>query len=166
MISSWKQVLSTDNIIILLSITFGLTIGYFIQEGAESFNWIEIVGYQIPSFITFGVIAGLTIQTVSVLSSWMATACFGDDLYNRIFCLLIGVPIGMVIAFNIFGGYFVALGFVIPYILNTLLPDWVVMRIFGWNTTYLLLGNAISLLPLYIVSSGIIWFIEYCRSMV
>ena len=85
--------------------------------------------------------------------------------YNRVFCLLIGIPIGVLIILNVFCSYLVSLGFIIPYTLNLLLPSWVVMRIVGWNATYLLLTNATSLLSIYLVSTGIIWLIDFGRSM-
>ncbi len=149
----------------ILGMVCGLTIGYLIKDGAKSFDSFEIFSYDIPSFILFGIVTGLTIQITSVLLSMMA--CLGNDLYyNRIFCLLISMPIGILIIFNVFSSYLITLGFVIPYIINILLPSWIVMRIVGWNTTYLVLANASSLLSIYIIPTGIVWLIESLISIV
>jgi hypothetical protein len=149
----------------LLGIAFGLTIGNFIKDGADSFHSIEIFNYQIPPLISFGITAGLAVQLASVLLSWI-TLYGGTELYfTRIIQILIGIPMGVLIILNIFSGYLVTLGFVIPYIFDILL-SWIVMILVGWHTMHLLWANAVSLLPLYIISTGIIWFIESCRSMV
>jgi hypothetical protein len=65
---------------------------------------------------------------------------------------------GVLLVFNVFSGYLVALGFVTPFILAIILSC-VVMIIVGWHTMHLFLANAISLLPLYLVSTAIIWSI-------
>ena len=160
--------LNENRIILLLcclGIVFGLTIGYFIKDGAESFNSIEIFDkYQIPALISFGLIVGLATQIVSVLLSWVTLDRGNESYWNRVSWLLIGLPMGILIALNIFNGYLVALGFVIPYILDILLT-WIVIMVVGWRTMHILWLNAISLLPLYIISTGIIWSINFGRSM-
>jgi hypothetical protein len=169
MINSWKQFWLIEermgSSLCLLGIVFGLTIGAFSKDWAESFHSIEIFNYQIPPLISFGIAAGLAVQLVSVLLSWI-TLYGGTELYfTRIIHILIGIPMGVLIIFNIFNGYLVALGFVIPYILAILLT-WIVMIVVGWHTMHLLWANAVSLLPLYIISTGIIWFIESCRLII
>jgi hypothetical protein len=169
MISSWKEFwLSEKKIglsLCLLGMVFGLTIGNFIKDWAASFHSIEILNYQILSLISFGIAIGLSIQIASVLLSLVASLC-NNLHYNRLFCLLIGIPIGVIIIFNVFCSYLVSLGFIISYTLNLLLPSWIFMRIVGWNTTYLLLANATLLLSIYLVSTGIIWLIDFGRSIV
>jgi hypothetical protein len=169
MIDSWKQFWSSEGRIglslCLLGIAFGLTIGAFSKDWAESFHSIEIFSYQIPQLISFGIAAGFAVQMASVLLSWI-TLYRGTELYfTRIIQILIGIPMGVLIVFNIFNGYLVALGFVIPYILDILLT-WIVMIFVGWNTMHLLWANAFSLLPLYIISTGIIWLVNFGRSIV
>jgi hypothetical protein len=175
MINSWQQFCFSEERIArslcLLGIAFGLAIGIISKDWAESFRSIEVIGYQIPPLIAFGIAGGLTIQLVSVLLSW-ATLYWSAKLYQNanlyyfwIIQILLGIPIGVLVVFNIFSGYSVAIGFVIPYVLALILYP-IVMIFVGWDTMHLLLFNAISLLPLYIVSTGIIWFVEYCRSII
>jgi hypothetical protein len=149
----------------LLGAAFGLTIRIFSKDWGESFHSIQIFNYQIPQLISFGIAAGLAVQLASVLLSWI-TLYGGTELYfTRIIQILIGIPMGVLIVFNIFSGYLVALGFVIPYILDTLLT-WIVMIFVGWHTMHLLWANAVSLLPLYIISTGIICLVNFGRSIV
>jgi hypothetical protein len=175
MINSWKQFWSSEEriglLLCLLGTVFGLTIGAFSKDWAESFYSIEIFSYPIPSLISFGIAAGLAVQLASVFLSWItlywSTKLYqnADLYYSWMIQILIGIPMGVLIIFNIFSGYLVALGFVIPYLLDILLT-WIVMIFVGWHTMHLLWFNAISLLPLYIISTVIIWFIESCRSIV
>jgi hypothetical protein len=175
MINSWQQFCFSEEKIArslcLLGIVFGLTIGIISKDWAESFRSIEVIGYQIPPLISFGIAGGLTIQLVSVLLSWatlyQSTKLYQNTelYYTRIFKILLGIPIGVLVVFNIFSGYSVAIGFVIPYVLALILFPIVVIFV-GWHTMHLLVFNAISLLPLYIISTSIIWFVEYCRSIV
>jgi hypothetical protein len=168
MISSWKSWLNEDRTVLSLcslGIVFGLAIGYFIKDWAGSFHSIEIFGYQITPLISFGIAAGLSIQAISILFSWVALSRGTELYFDRIICILIGVPMGVEIVLNIFSGYLVALGFIIPYILSILL-NCVVMTFVGWHTMHLFWFNAISLLPLYLVLTGITWLIEFCRSIV
>jgi hypothetical protein len=169
MINSWKQFWSSEERIglslCLLGIVFGLTIGVFSKDWAESFRSIEIFSYQIPQLISFGIAAGFAVQLASILLSWI-TLYGGTELYfTRIIEILIGIPMGVLIVFDIFSGYLVTLGFVIPYVLDLILFP-IVMIFVGWHTMHLLLFNAISLLPLYIVSTGIIWLVDFGRSIV
>jgi hypothetical protein len=147
-----------------LGIAFGLTIGYFIKDGAESFQSIKIFSYQIPSFISFGIAIGLAVQLASVLLSWIMLYGGTKLYFDRIIYLLTGIPMGVLIILNIFNGYLVALGFVIPYAFDLLLSP-LVMIFVGWHTIHLFWFNATSLLPLYIASTGIIWLVEFGRSM-
>ncbi len=149
----------------LMGMVFGLSTGYFIKDGAESFHSIQIFNYQIPQLISFGMTVSLAIQLVSVLLSWMALNRGTEFYHTQIVWLLMGVPMGMIIILNVFGGYLVALGFVIPNILDIIFSP-IVMIFVGWHTMHLLWANAVSLLPLYIISTGIIWFVESCRSLV
>jgi hypothetical protein len=158
----------------LLGIAIGLTIGIFIKDGTASFHMIghishfaiEIIGYQIPSLILFGAIVGLMTQIISVWLSWLTLAAWGTELYHtRIAWLLMGIPMGILIVFNIFSDRLVALGFVITYTIDLLLP-WIPMIIVGWHTMHLLWFNGISLLILYLISNLIIWSIEFGRSIV
>jgi hypothetical protein len=169
MIDSWKQFWSGEERIgislCLLGIAFGSIVGIFSKDWAESFHSIEIFSYPIPPLISFGIAAGLAVQLVSVLLSWI-TLYGGTELYfTRIIQILIGIPMGVLIIFNIFNGYLVTLGFVIPYALDLILSP-IVMIFVGWHTIHLLWFNAILLLPLYIVSTGIIWLLESFRSIV
>ena len=169
MISSWKQFWFNEGRIglslCLLGVVFGLTIGYFTKDWAESSHSIQIFNYQIPPLISFGIASGLAVQLASVLLSWI-TLYGGTELYfTRIIHILDGIPMGVMIIFNIFSGYSVTLGFIIPYILDLLLLPFVMIFV-GWHTMHLFLANAVSLLPLYIISTAIIWFIESCRSII
>jgi hypothetical protein len=172
MTSSWGKFWSSGEkiglLLCLLGIAFGLTIGIFSKNCAESFHSIEIFSYQIPSLISFGITAGLTIQLASVLLSW-TTLHWSIKLYQNtnlywswIIQILIGVPIGVLIIFNIFSGYSVTFGFIIPYTFALIFPP-IIMIFVGWSTIHLLWINAISLLPLYLVSTGIIWLVEFGR---
>jgi hypothetical protein len=169
MLSSWKQFWSNEEerigiLLCLLGIAFGLTIGYFIKDRAASFHSIEIFSYQLSSLISFGIAVSLAVQMSSVLLSWI-TLYGGTELYfTRIINLLIGIPMGMLIVLNVFSGYLVTLGFVIPYILDILL-SWIVIIIVGWHTMHLLWANAMLLLPLYLISTVVIWLIESSRSL-
>jgi hypothetical protein len=169
MINSWKEFwLSEQRISIVLclaGILFGLITGTAIAGRSEYFPVIEIFNkYQIPALISFGMIVALATQIVSVLLSWVMLARSNESHWNNVSWFSIGLPMGILIALNIFNGYLVALGFVIPYILDILLT-WIVMMFVGWHTMHILWLNAISLLPLYLVSTGIIWSIEFGRSM-
>jgi hypothetical protein len=81
MIDSWKQFWSSEGRIALslclLGVAFGLTIGIFSKDWGESFNSIEIFGYQFLSPILFGAVVALATQIVSILLSWVAIDC--DD---------------------------------------------------------------------------------------
>ena len=171
MINDWKQFWSVEHILVLLGTVFGLAIGYFIKDGAESFHSIDIFSYPIPPLISFGTAAGLAVQLVSVFLSWI-TLYWSTKLYQNtglyyswIIQILVGIPMGLMIIFNMFSGYSVTLGFIIPYILDLLLLP-LVMIFVGWHTMHLFLANAVSLLPLYIISTAIIWFIESCRAII
>ncbi|WP_310488463.1 hypothetical protein [Chamaesiphon sp. VAR_69_metabat_338] len=177
MINSWKQLWFSEESIgrslCLLGVALGLAVGIFCKDWAESFHSIghsphfmnDLIGYQIPSLISFGIAGGLTIQLVSVLLSW-ATLYQSAELYHtRIIEILLGVPIGVLIIFNIFSGYLVALGFVIPYVFALIFFP-VVMIFVGWDTMHLLVFNAIFLMPLYMISAGIIWSVNFGRSIV
>ena len=168
MVNSCNQFWSSEGRIgsslCLLGVVFGLTIGVFSKDWAESFHSIEVIGYHIPPPLSFGIAISLAVQLASVLSSWI-TLYGGTELYfNRIIDLLIGIPMGVLIILNIFNGYLVALGFVIPYALDLILSP-LVMIFVGWHTMHLLWFNAISLLSLYIASTIIIWLVEFGRSM-
>jgi hypothetical protein len=169
MIDSWQQFWSSEERIALslclLGVAFGLTIGIFSKDLSESFHSIEIFNYQITSLISFGIAAGLIVQLASVLLSWI-TLYGGTELYfTRIIQILIGIPMGVLIILNVFSGYLVTLGFVIPYIFDLILSP-IVMIFVGWHTMHLLWANAVSLLPLYVVSTGIIWLVTFGRSIV
>jgi hypothetical protein len=166
MISSWKEFwLSEQRICILLclaGILVGLITGNAVAGWSEYFPVIEIFNkYQIPALISFGMIVALATQIVSALLSWVMLDRGNESHWNNASWFLIGLPMGIMIALNIFNGYLVALGFVIPYILDI----WIVMMFVGWHTWQILWLNAISLLPLYIISTGIIWSIGFGRSM-
>ena len=149
----------------MLGVAVGLAIGTFSKNWGESFQSIEVIGYHISALISFGIAAGLAVQLASVLLSWTTLYRGTESYFTRIIHILIGIPIGVLIIFNIFSGYSVTLGFVIPYAIDLILSPFVMIFI-GWNTMHLLWSNAISLLPLYIVSTGIIWSIEFWRSIV
>jgi hypothetical protein len=166
MISSWKELwLSEQRIYIVLclaGILVGLITGNAVAGWSEYFPIIEIFNkYQIPALISFGMIVALATQIVSVLLSWVMLDRGNESHWNNACWFLIGLPMGTMIALNIFNGYLVALGFVIPYILDI----WIVMMFVDWYTMHILWLNAISLLPLYIISTGIIWSIGFGRSM-
>jgi hypothetical protein len=174
MISSWKSWLSEEGtalLLCLLGIAIGLMIGYFIKDGAISFHSIEVIGYQIPSAMSYGIFAGFIVQLVSVVLSWLALGWSIKSLqstnfyYTWIFEILTGIPMGTAIVFDLFSGYSVTFGFVVSHVIAILLTP-VVMIIVGWNTMHLLWFNVISLLPLYLVLTGITWFVEFCRSIV
>jgi hypothetical protein len=165
MISSWKEFwLSEQRIYIVLCLAgtlVGLITGSGVAGLSEYFPVIEIFNkYQIPALISFGMIVALATQIVSVLLSWFMLDRGNESHWNNASWFLIGLPMGIMIALNIFNGYLVALGFVIPYILD--IP---VMMFVDWYTMHILCLNAISLLPLYIISTGIIWSIGFGRSM-
>jgi hypothetical protein len=164
MINSWKEFwLSEQRIFIILclaGILVGLITGSAVAGWSEYFPVIEIFNEnQILKLISFGMIVALITQIVSVFLSWVMLD--NESHWNNIGWFLIGLPMGIMIALNIFNGYLVALGFVIPYILDI----WIVMMFVGWHTWQILWLNAISLLPLYIISTGIIWSIDFGRSM-
>jgi hypothetical protein len=170
MISSWKQFWLSEQrgyiLLFLVGILFGLITGNAIARWVEYFPVIEIFNkYQIPALMSFGIIVALATQIVSVLLSWVMLDRGNESHWNSVSWLLIGIPMGILIALNIYNGYLVALGFIIPYILDIPLT-WIVMMVVGWHTMHILWLNAISLLPLYIISTGIIWFIESWRSIV
>lgn len=156
MINSWKQFWSSEERIVLslclLGVLFGSTIGVFSKDWGDYFRSIELIGYQIPSVISFGIIVSLAIQLTSILLSWIALVRGTDFYHTRIVWLLIGVPFGMLIVLNVFDGYLVAIGFVIPYIVDIILTPIVMMSV-GWHTMNLLWANAVSLIPLYIIST-------------
>jgi hypothetical protein len=164
MINSWKEFwLSEQRIFIILCLAgalVGLITGSAVAGWSEYFPAIEIFNEnQILKLISFGMIVALITQIVSVFLSWVMLD--NESHWNNIGWFLIGLPMGIMIALNIFNGYLVALGFVIPYILDI----WIVMMFVGWHTWQILWLNAISLLPLYIISTGIIWSIDFGRSM-
>jgi hypothetical protein len=167
MINSWKEFwLSEQRIFIILCLAgalVGLIIGSAVAGWSEYFPAIEIFNkYQIPALILFGTIVSLATQIVSVWFSWVMLD--NESHWNNTCWFLIGLPMGIMVALNIFNGYLVALGFVIPYILDILLTG-IVMMFVGWHNMHILWLNAISLLPLYIISTGFIWFIEFSRSL-
>jgi hypothetical protein len=170
MINNWKKFWLSEQriyiVICLAGILVGLITGNAIAGWSEYFPVIEIFNkYQIPALISFGMIVSLATQIVSVLLSWVMLARGNEPHWNDVSWLLIGLPMGILIALNVFNGYLVALGFIIPYILDILLTS-ILMIFVGWNTMHILWLNAISLLPLYLVSTGIIWLIEFGRSIV
>jgi hypothetical protein len=167
--NSWKQFwVSEESIVIslcIVGILIGLITGNTIARWVEYFPVIEMFNkYQIPTLISFGMIVALATQIVSVLLSWVMLARGNESHWDKVSWLSIGLPMGILIALNIFNGYLAALGFVIPYILDILLT-WIVMIFVGWRTMHILWFNAISLLPLYLVSTGIIWLFNIASSM-
>ena len=105
MVNSWKQFWSSEgrigSLLCLLGIVFGLTIGVFSKDWAESFHSIEIVGYHIPPPLSFGIAAGLAVQLVSVLSIRIAMLNRNNKLDNLIVWLLFTMPFGILTIFNI-----------------------------------------------------------------
>jgi hypothetical protein len=164
MINSWKEFwLSEQRIFIILFLSgalVGLITGSAVAGWSEYFPAIEIFNEnQILKLISFGMIVALVTQIVSVFLSWIMLD--NESHWNNACWFLIGLAMGIMVALNIFSGYLVALGFVIPYILDI----WIVMMFVGWHTWHILWLNAISLLPVYIISTGIIWSIDFGRSM-
>jgi hypothetical protein len=164
MINSWKEFwLSEQRIFIILCLAgalVGLITGSAVARWSEYFPSIEIFNEnQILKLISFGMIVALATQIVSVFLSWVMLD--NESHWNNTSWFLIGLAMGIMVALNIFNGYLVALGFVIPYILDI----WIVMMFVDWYTMQILWLNAISLLPLYIISTGIIWSIGFVRSM-
>jgi hypothetical protein len=169
MISSWKEFwLGEQRIYIVLclaGILVGLITGNAVAGWSKYFPIIEIFNkYQIPALISFGMIVALATQIVSVLLSWVMLDRGNESHWNNACWFSIGLSVGTMIALNIFNGYLVALGFVIPYILDILLTG-IVMMFVDWYTMHILWLSAISLLPLYIISTGIIWSLGFGRSM-
>jgi uncharacterized membrane protein len=167
MISSWKQFWSSEGKIVLLLCFLGVSLGsivsFFSKDWGESFDSIELIGYKIPETISFEITVSLAIQLTSVFLSRLALYRGADFYHKQIVWLLTGVPLGILIVLNIFDVYLVAIGFVIPYIAEIILTP--IMMIFvGWDTMHLLWANALSLIPLYIISTGTIWVVESCRS--
>jgi hypothetical protein len=167
MINSWKEFwLSEQRIFIILCLAgalVGLITGSTVAGWSEYFPEIEIFNEnQILKLISFGVIVALVTQIVSVFLSWVMLD--NESHWNNACWFLIGLPMGTMIALNIFNGYLVALGFVIPYILDIFLTG-IVMMFVDWYTMHILWLSAISLLPLYIISTGILWSIDFGRSM-
>jgi hypothetical protein len=164
MINSWKEFwLSEQRIFIILCLAgalVGLITGSAVAGWSEYFPSIEIFNEnQILKLISFGMIVALVTQIVSVFLSWVMLD--NESHWNNTSWFLIGLAMGIMVALNIFNGYLAALGFVIPYILDI----WIVMMFVDWYTMHILWLNAISLLPLYIISTGIIWSIGFVRSM-
>jgi hypothetical protein len=168
MIDSWKQFWSSEERIglslCLLGIVFGLTIGVFSKDWAESFYSIEIIGYHIPPPLSFGITAGLTVQTVSVLSIWIVMLNRNDKLDNLVIWLLFTIPFGILTIFNVFSDRLVSFGFICSYI-SALMP-FPIMIIVGMDAMCFLVMNALYLLPFYIVSTGVVWLMQLSRSIV
>jgi hypothetical protein len=167
MISSWKQFwLSEERIgilLCLLGIAVGLTIGYFIKDGATSFHSIEIFSYQIPSLMSFGVVVGLDVQIISVVAIWIALKR-NSKLYVPVTWLLFGIPFGILTIINVISDRLVSVGFIAPYIFDFLLPFIIIMFV-GMDAMCFLAINALYLLPFYIVSTGVVWLLEFSRSI-
>jgi hypothetical protein len=168
MISSWKQFWSSEERIVLplclLGIAFGLAIGIISKDWAESFRSIELVGYHIPTPLSFGITAGFTVQIVSFLSIKISMLNRNNKLDDLIICLLFAIPFGMLTIFNVLSDRLVSFGFVCSYI-SALMP-FPVMIIVGMDAMCLLVMNALYLLPFYIVSTGVVWLMQLSRSIV
>jgi hypothetical protein len=168
MTNSWKQFWSIQEIVTLslcsLGIAFGLTIGIFSKDWAESFYSIEVIGYHIPPPLSFGITAGLTVQTVSVLSMWIGTLNRNNKLDNLMVGLLFTTPFGILTIFNVFSDRLVSFGFICSYI-SALMP-FPIMIIVGMDAMCFLVMNALYLLPFYIVSTGVVWLMQLSRSIV
>jgi hypothetical protein len=165
MINNWKQFWSSEErtviLLCLLGMLLGLTIGNFIKDGAASFQSIRLVGYQIPSLISFGAMVGLAVQLVSTVLIRIVLK-WHSNLYTW---PLFGIPFGILIIFNVLSDRLVSVGFIIPYIFALLLPF--IMIIFvGMDAMCFLTLNTICLLPFYLVSTGIAWLLKFSRSIV
>lgn len=160
----------------ILGIVFGLNIGYFIKDGAESFRSIghnphfenEIFNNQIASLISFGIAAGIAVQVVSVLLIWIVMAWnikqydFTPWWLIGIPFGLIGIPIGMLVIFDVFSDRLVSFGFIATYILHLTIPS-LSMIVVGFPLLYI---NALYLLFFYVVSTVIVWLLESFMSIV
>jgi hypothetical protein len=168
MISSWKQFWSSEERIglslCLLGMIFGLTIGVFSKDWAKSFHSIELMGYQIPPPLSFGIIAGFAVQIVSVLSIWIVMLNRNNKLDNLITWLLFTIPFGILTIFNVLSDRLVSFGFICSYI-SALMP-FPIMIIVGMDAMCFLVINALYLLPFYIVSTGVVWLMQLSRSIV
>jgi hypothetical protein len=170
MLSSWKQFwLSEERIGILLcflGIAIGLTIGYFIKDGSASFHSIEIFNYQLSSLFLFGIVVGLAVQLVSVLLIWIVLN-WNSKLYNLLVPALFTIPFGILTIFNVLSDRLVSFGFICFYVPDLLVfPLGLIMIIIGMDATCFLAINALYLVPFYIISTGVIWLLEFSRSIV
>jgi hypothetical protein len=166
MINSWKQFWSSEERIGLslcsLGILFGLTIGVFSKDWAESFHSIELIGYHIPSPLAFGITAGFAVQVVSALS--IRIVMLNRKLDNLMVWLLFTMPFGILTVFNVLSDRLVSFGFICSYI-SALMP-FPIMIIVGMYAMCFLVMNALYLLPFYIVSTGVVWLMQLSRSIV
>jgi hypothetical protein len=168
MIDSWKQFWSSEESrgfsLCLLGIIFGLTIGVFSKDWAESFHSVEVIGYHIPPPLSFGITAGFAVQIVSVLSIRSVLLNRNDKLDNLMIGLLFTIPFGILTIFNVFSDRLVSFGFICSYI-SALMP-FPIMIIVGMDAMCFLMMNALYLLPFYIVSTGVVWLMQLSRSIV
>jgi hypothetical protein len=175
MISNWKQFWSSEQSITLslclLGMLLGLTIGIASKDWAESFHSIgqnprfanEIFGCQIPPLISFGAVFGLNIQIISVVSIWIALNR-NSKLYVPVTWLLFGIPFGIITIFSVLSDRLVSVGFIIPYLVDLLLPCAVIMFV-GMDAMCFLAMNALSLVPFCLASTAIVWLLAASRAM-
>jgi hypothetical protein len=167
MIDSWKQFWSSEERILLSlclsGAAFGLTIGTIGKDWGESFPSIELIGYDIPPPLSFGITAGVAVQTIGVVAMWVALNR-NNKLYDSVLGLLFGIPFGILTVFNVLSDYLVSFGFICSYI-SALMP-FPIMIIVGMDAMCFLVMNALYLLPFYIVSTGVVWLIQLSRAIV
>jgi hypothetical protein len=167
MISSWKQFWEREEGLTLSrclpGILLGLTIGYFSKDWAESFQSIEVIGYHIPPPLSFGITAGLAVQLVSVLLIWII---FSRDskLCNSIGWGLFTIPFGILTIFSVLSDRLVSVGFIAPYLFDLLLP-FIIIIFVGMDAMCFLAMNAFYLLPFFIAATGVVWLLEFSRSI-
>jgi hypothetical protein len=166
MIDSWKQFWfseqSVGRSLCLLGVAFGLIVGIFCKDWAESFRSIQLIGYRIPPLVSFGAAIGLDVLIISVVAIWIALNR-NSKLYEPVTWFLFGIPFGILTIFNVFSDRLVSFGFICAYI-PALIP-FPLMIIVGMDAMCFLWINALFLLPFYIVSTGIIWLLTLSRSM-
>jgi hypothetical protein len=167
MTSNWKQFWLSEQrtaiLVCLPGVAVGLTIGFFIEDWAESFHSIEIFSYQIPSPILFGAVVSLDVHIFSVMAIW-STLKPDSKLYVPVTWFLLGIPFGLLTIFNLLSDRLVSVGFITPYIFDLLLPCILIMFV-GMDAMCFLAMNALYLLPFYIVFTGIVWLLELSRSI-
>jgi hypothetical protein len=165
MINSWKQFWSSEEstviLLCLLGMLLGLTIGNFVKDSAASFQSMMLVGYQIPSLISFGAMVGLAVQLVSTVLIRIVLK-WHSNLYTW---PLFGIPFGILIIFNVLSDRLVSVGFIIPYIFDLLLPCLIIIFV-GMDAMCFLAVNALYLLPFCLISTGIVWLLKFSRSIV